>query len=73
MPRMLPPDGGFKQRRYRIATVKNAYEAGRHAIIVDLAAFPVGRRPVAVFAYVRPDSASYAELFEQKPMVDVNK
>src|SRR5579864_8540301 len=66
MRRMLSLRGGFKQRRYRIATVKNADEAGGNAIIVNPAAYVVGRRAVAVFACVRIDPARYAELLEQK-------
>ena len=63
---MLSLRGGFKQRRYRIATVKNADEAGGNAIIMNPAAYVVGRRAVAVFACVRIDPARYAELLEQK-------
>ena len=64
MRRMLSPHGGFKQRRYRIATVKNADGAGGNAIIINLAGFPAGRRPVAVFACVRIDRASFSELLD---------
>jgi len=63
---MLSPHGGFKQRRYRIATVKNADEAGGNAIIMNPAALVVRSRPAAVFACVRIDPAWYAELLEQK-------
>lgn len=63
---MLSLGGGFKQRRYRIATVKNADEAGGNAIIMNPAAYVVGRRPAAVFSCVRIDPAWYAELLEQK-------
>jgi hypothetical protein len=63
---MLSLQGGFKQRRYRIATVKNADGACGNAIIINLADFPAGLRPTAVFACFRLDPASFAELLEQK-------
>ena len=63
---MLSLRRGFKQRRYRIATVKNADEAGGNAIIMNPAAFVMGRRPVAVLLCARIDPAWYAELLEQK-------